>query len=154
MFTVYNLFKFLHIVAVIVWIGGVLTASILHARVARTGDRSAMTALGQQSAILGRTLIGPAAATALVAGFVMIVNGGIEFTTFWVLWGVIAIILSMFLGSGPIRRTGEELAGRASNPESEGASVAVLGNRLRTLNVVNLVILFSAVWAMVFQPTL
>jgi uncharacterized membrane protein len=80
-FTVYNLFKFLHIVAVIIWIGGAVMVGILNARVGRTGDRSAMATLGQQSAVLGRTLIGPAAAIAFVAGFVMIVDGGIEFTT-------------------------------------------------------------------------
>ena len=154
MFTVYNLFKFLHIVAVILWIGGVVTVGILNACIARTGERSAMAALGQQSAVFGRTLMGPAAGTALVAGIVMIVDGGIEFTTLWVLWGLIAIVLSMFLGSGPIRRAGEELAHRASNPESNGAGVAALRNRLRSLNVVNLVILFSAVWAMVFKLTL
>ena len=154
MFTVYNLFKFLHIVAVIIWIGGVVMVGMLNARVGRTGDRSAMAILGQQSAVLGRTLIGPAAGSAFVAGMVMIVDGGIEFTTLWVLWGLIAIILSMFLGAGPIRRTGEELAVGASNPKPEQARVAALGNRLRTLNAVNLIILFSAVWAMVFKPTL
>jgi uncharacterized membrane protein len=153
-FTVYSLFKFLHIVAVILWVGGVFTVGILNARIARTGERSAMAALGQQSAAFGRTLIGPAAGTALVSGLVMIVDGGIEFTTLWVLWGLIALVLSMFLGSGPIRRAGEELAHRSSNPESDGARVAALRNRLRSLNAVNLVIIFSAVWAMVFKPTL
>jgi uncharacterized membrane protein len=153
-FTVYNLFKFLHIVAVIIWIGGVVMVGMLNARVGRTGDRSAMAILGQQSAVLGRTLIGPAAGSAFVAGMVMIVDDGIEFTTLWVLWGMIAIILSMFLGAGPIRRTGDELAIGASNPKPEQARVAALGNRLRTLNAVNLIILFSAVWAMVFKPTL
>ena len=154
MFTVYNLFKFLHIVAVIVWIGGVVMIGILNARVGRTGDRSAMAALGQQSAVLGRTLLGPAAAIAFIAGFVMIVDGDIGFTKLWVAWGMIAIFLSMFLGAVPIRRTGEELAIGASNPKPEQARVAALGNRLRTLNAVNLIILFSAVWAMVFKPTL
>ncbi len=43
---------------------------------------------------------------------------------------------------------GKELAGGASNPGSEPGRVAALGNRLRTLNAINLIILFSAVWAM------
>jgi uncharacterized membrane protein len=153
-FTVYNLFKFLHLVAVIVWIGGALTLGILNVRVRRTRDRSAMAALGQQSAVLGRTLIGPAAASAFVTGLVMIADAGVAFTTLWVLWGTIAIALSMILGAGPIRRTGEELANGASNPGSEPGRVAALGNQLRTLNAINLIILFSAVWAMVFKPTL
>jgi hypothetical protein len=78
----------------------------------------------------------------------------IGFTELWVVWGMVAVILSMLLGAGPIRRTGEELAIGASNPKPEQARVAALRNRLRTLNAVNLIILFSAVWAMVFKPTL
>ena len=154
MFTVYNLFQFLHIVAVIVWIGGGVTVGIINARIARTGDRSAMAALGQQSAVFGRMILGPAAGIALVTGIVMIVDGGIEFTTLWILWGLVAVFLSMFLGSGPIRRAGEELGRRASSSESDGARVAALRNRLRSLNAANLIILFSAVAAMVFKPTL
>ena len=83
MFTVFNLFKFLHVVAVIIWIGGAVTLSILNVRVRRTGDRSALASLGQQSAVLGRTLIGPAVASALVTGLVMIADAGIAFTTLW-----------------------------------------------------------------------
>jgi uncharacterized membrane protein len=153
-FTVYNLFKFIHIVAVIVWIGGIVTAGILNARVARTRDRAAMAALGQQSAVLGRMVLGPSGAITFIAGFVAVLDAGIEFTTLWVVWGMAAVFVSMFLGAGPIRRTGEELAIGASNPKPEQARVAALRNRLRTLNVVQLVILFSAVWAMVFKPTL
>jgi uncharacterized membrane protein len=153
-FTVFDLFKFLHIASAIVWIGGAVTLTILNVRVRRTGDRAAMAALGQQSAVLGRILLGPAAASTFVTGLVMIAEAGIAFTTLWVLWGTIAIALSMYLGAGPIRRTGEELAIGASNPKPEHARVAALGNRLRTLNAVNLIVLFSAVWAMVFKPTL
>ena len=154
MLTVFNLFKFLHVAAVIVWIGGAVTLSVLNVRVRRTGDRAAMTALGQQSAVLGRSLLGPAAASALVTGLVMIADAGIAFTALWVLWGTIAIAFSMYLGAGPIRRTGEELASGASNPGSEPGRVAALGNQLRTLNAINLIVLFSAVWAMVFKPTI
>ena len=154
MFTLYNLFKFIHIVAVIVWIGGIVTAGILNARVARTRDRAAMAALGQQSAVLGRMVLGPSGAITFIAGFVAVLDAGIEFTTLWVVWGMAAVFVSMFLGAGPIRRAGEELAIGASNPKPEQARVAALRNRLRTLNVVQLVILFSAVWAMVFKPTL
>ena len=154
MFTIYNLFKFLHVVAVIVWIGGVVTVGILNARIGRTGNRSAMAALGQQSAVLARTLLGPSAAIAFVTGFVTVMDSEIGFTSLWVVWGMLAVFISMFLGAGPIRRTGEELATGASNPKPEHARISALGNRLRTLNAINLIVLFSAVWAMVFKPTL
>ena len=41
--TVYNLFKFLHIVGAIIWIGGVITASIYNARIARESKGASKT---------------------------------------------------------------------------------------------------------------
>ena len=45
MSAVYTLFKFLHIVGVIGWIGGLVTFSMLSARVARERDQAALAAI-------------------------------------------------------------------------------------------------------------
>ncbi len=47
--TVYNLFKFLHIVSTIVWVGGVITVGILDALVAREKNQAVLAAMARQS---------------------------------------------------------------------------------------------------------
>src|SRR5262245_29916143 len=150
---VYNLFKFLHIIGAIVWIGGVITAGILSALVAREKDRTVLAALARQNRFHGQVVLGPAAGLTLLAGIVMIAVSGLG-VPFWVIWGFAAIILSVALGATLIRRAGEELSEMVAKAESGDARVTALKQRLVTLNVINVLVLLSAVWVMVFKPTL
>jgi Predicted integral membrane protein (DUF2269) len=108
----------------------------------------------RQSEFLGRSVIGPAAALVLIAGVVMVIDGGIGFGTLWIAWGIGAVIVSMGLGGTAIRRSGQEL-GRllASEGRDEGA-VHSAQRRHRTLSVINMFVLLSTVWMMGVKPTL
>ncbi len=55
--TVYNLFKFLHIVSTIVWVGGVITVGILDALVAREKNQAVLAAMARQSRYHGMVVI-------------------------------------------------------------------------------------------------
>jgi uncharacterized membrane protein len=150
----YSVFKFLHVVAVIVWLGGLFTTSIVTARVAREGNQSALASLMRQSGFIGRSVLGPAAALALIAGVVMVIDGGIGFDTLWIAWGVGALIVSLGLGASVMRRSGEQLGRLLASENRDEEAVMSLQRRLQTLSVVIMLILLSAVWMMVTKPTL
>jgi uncharacterized membrane protein len=150
----YSVFKFLHVVAVIVWLGGLFTTSIVTARVAREGNQSALASLMRQSGFIGRSVLGPAAGLSLIAGVVMVIDGGIGFATLWIAWGVGALIVSMGLGASVIRRSGEQLGRLLASENRDEEAVMSLQRRLQTLSVVIMLILLSAVWMMVTKPTL
>ena len=154
MINLYSVFKFLHVVAVIVWLGGLFTTTIVTARMAREGNESAMASLMRQSGFIGRSVLGPAAAVALIAGVVMVIDGGIGFGTLWIVWGVGALIVSMGLGATVIRRSGEQLGRLLASERRDEEAVMSLQRRLQTLSVVNMLVLLSAVWTMVTKPTL
>lgn len=151
---VYATFKFLHIAAVIVWIGGLVGVGILNARVAREHDASALASLHHASAFFGRSVGGPAAGVTLVAGIVMMASGGIRFATLWIVWGLAGILVSGILGGTLMRRASEELGEAVQAPQADQTRTATLQGRLRVLNLLNLLLLFSVVAAMVFKPTL
>jgi uncharacterized membrane protein len=150
---VYNVFKFLHIIGAIVWIGGVITAAIINAMVARAEDRAVLAALARQSRLHGAIVLGPAAGLTLIAGIVMIAVSGLG-VPLWVIWGFAAIVISMALGATVIRRAGEELSQLAATAAPGDQRVTTLQQRLLTLNIVNVLVLLTAVWAMVFKPAL
>jgi uncharacterized membrane protein len=150
---VYDLFKFLHIVGAIVWVGGVITAGIITALVAREKDRTVLAALARQSRFYGMVVLGPAAGLTLIAGIVMIAVSGLG-VPFWVIWGFGAIIVSMALGATLIRRAGDEISEMAARAEPGDPRLSALQQRLATLNIINVLVLLSAVWVMVFKPTL
>jgi uncharacterized membrane protein len=151
--TVYTLFKFLHIVGAIVWIGGVISVNIISVRIAREKDGAALAAMSRQSRFYGMAIIGPAAGLTLLAGIVMIAVSGLSIPL-WVAWGLAAILVSMGLGATLIRRAGEELSQLAVTAMPGDSRLSALQQRLSTLNIVNVLVLLSAVWAMVFKPTL
>jgi uncharacterized membrane protein len=83
----YNLFKFLHVAGVIVWLGSVTTLTLLNARLARdsaNGDGAA--ALARVTGAFGRTVVGPAAGLTLIAGIVTAIVGGLEMGALWITW--------------------------------------------------------------------
>jgi uncharacterized membrane protein len=150
---VYTLFKFLHIVGAIVWIGGVVAVNFVNARVAREKDGTVLAAMSRQSRFYGMAVVGPAAGLTLIAGIVMIAVSGLG-VPLWVIWGFAAIIVSMALGATLIRRDGEELSEIAATAAPDDPRVRAVQQRLTTLNIINVLVLLSSVGAMVFKPTL
>jgi uncharacterized membrane protein len=154
MFEIYNWFKFLHVAAVIIWIGGVSVFSVINARVARGQDMAVLASLLQQSVFYGRAIIGPAAGITLLAGIAAAGRAGISFGSLWITWGFLGIFVSMFLGLLPIRRATEELGRLAAADKPDESRLAGARRRLTLLNTINLLLLLSVVGAMVLKPTL
>jgi uncharacterized membrane protein len=154
MFSTYALFKFLHIVGAILWIGGISTLTVVYARLARSQDRSAVAALAQLARFAGQALVGPAAAVTLLAGIATAATAGFDFGLLWITWGFAGILASIALGASLIRRTTAEMGQLATAAAPIEGRLSTLQGRLTLLNLLNLAILLSTVWAMVFKPTL
>jgi putative copper export protein len=149
-----NLFKFLHVLAFIIWVGGVLTVNVLQVLTGRGHDRAAQASLLRLSDLYGRAVIAPAAALTLLTGLVRVEQIDVGYGTFWVAWGIAAVIGSLALGATLIRATNAELRRVAADAPADDPRWPRLQRRVATLYGVNLLLLLSAVWAMEFKPTL
>lgn len=149
----YSLFKFLHLAAVIVWIGGMIALSVLNARLAREEDGVGLRVLSRQSAFFGRAVMGPAAMTTLVAGFALVGLTGGGFPL-WVVWGLAGVFGSIALGAVFARRAAQEMAELSATVRPGDARLEAVRRRLALLTMINIALLLSTVWAMVFKPTL
>ena len=150
--TTYLLFKFLHVAAVIVWLGGLISVGLINARAARSADRGLLAHLVRLSFWHGTRVIAPAAILTLVAGMVMLMLSPYGFGNAWVIWGLAALILSVAIGAGVQQRAGTELQKRLDAGTRGDERIGALQRRLARLNLVNVLILASAVWAMVVKP--
>jgi uncharacterized membrane protein len=154
MYTMDNLFKFLHILAVIVWVGGVLTVNVLQVLTGRGHDRAAQGSLLRLSDLYGRAVIAPAAALTLLTGLVRVEQINVGYRTLWVAWGIAVIVLSLAIGATLIRATNAELRRLATDAPADNPRWPTLQRRAATLYGINLLLLLSAVWAMEFKPSL
>jgi uncharacterized membrane protein len=154
LFEFYALFKFVHVVAVIIWIGGVCALSVINARLTREQDRAVLMALLRQSGFYGAAIIAPAAVMTLIAGMATAGSAGLRFDSLWLTWGLLAILGSLLLGALPIRMTTAQLGKLTPIAESDDPRLIAARQRLTLLNAINVLLLLSTVWAMVFKPTL
>ena len=153
MLTMENLFGFLHVLAVIVWVGGVLTVNLLQVLLGRGRDRAAQGSLLRLSDLYGRAVIAPAAAVTLITGLVRVAQIDVGLGTLWVAWGIVGVALSLALGATLIRATNAALRRLAADASPDDPRWPELQRRMATLYGVNLLLLVSVVWAMEFKPS-
>jgi uncharacterized membrane protein len=151
--TAYNLLKFVHVTAALVWIGGLIILTALNSRLAREPDPGRAALMADQSRFIGTRVLGPSAGFTLIAGIALaaVFRLGLPL---WICWGLAAMALSMALGATLLRSTATEMGRYAATGGRGDTRMASLQRRFARLNVVNVILLFSAVWAMVFKPTL
>jgi hypothetical protein len=153
MFSAQTIFFFLHILGVITWLGGWVALWILQVRFRKERDANVQLALLRQSTFYGRAVVSAAAAVTFIAGLVLANREDVSLGTAWVLWGVVGLIASMGLGGTLLRTTSERLEGLLTNgTTANDPGLLAAQRRLDLLNLVNLLILLSVVFAMVFKP--
>jgi uncharacterized membrane protein len=152
--TTYNVLKFLHVAAVIVAVGGVVALSVINARLGREGDRAVLASVARQSVFYGKVVITPAAIVILIAGIVMVLHAGMSFGAFWITWGFIGLFGFALIGGVFVNRAGAELSALMSTGKPDDPRVMILQRRLAALSVLELLLLLSVVWVMVFKSTL
>jgi uncharacterized membrane protein len=148
----YTVAKYLHVVAAMAWVGGVLLAAVLTARSGSPDDEVAAAAITRVNRTSSR-VIGPAAVLTLLAGIVTTMIGGIAMSTLWVVWGYAGVAVTMVLGGGVLGRTTARLERIAVVDGRDTPEAVGLQQRINRIGLVNLAVLLSTVWAMVAKPS-
>jgi len=152
MFTSETIFFFLHIIGVITWLGGWTALWVLQVRFRKEQDSKVQLALLRQSEFYGRAVVGAAAGVTFIAGLVLANRESVDFSTVWVAWGVVGLIASMALGGTVMRTATAKLGGLIANAPAGDPERLAAQRRVDLLNTINLLILLSVVFAMVFKP--
>lgn len=141
---------FLHIISVIVWVGGLLTLLVVSLRLSRERSAAVHEFFGGISGFIGGAVFGPASVLTLLTGIALIWLYG-WVTPLWVIWGFCAFLISSVIGAVCIGRTARALKALMASGNAEATTVGVLHRRLKVWNVLNILVLLSAVWVMTFK---
>ncbi len=148
----YEFLKFLHVAAVIAWVGAPVAFAVLQARLRKAEDRAALMGMGRQMETMGKIYFSPLAAATLVTGILMVATtDGLSFGDPWILLGFAGMAATLGIGLGVITPMGKKLAEASQAVPPDGAAIAILSKRMAMLSIVNIVILFFVVWAMVVK---
>lgn len=148
----YTFSKFVHVVAVIAWLGAGLTFSIMNARVARTRDAANLGFMAEQGEWFGSRFFSTSAVITLLSGIVMVVaSDALSFGDLWITAGFAGIVISIILGSVLIGRATTQL-GDTVAAEGFGPGTEAIQRRLAMLGTIDLVVLFTVVALMIYKP--
>ena len=149
----YGVLKFLHVLSVIAWIGGVVALTILTRRIARERNREILVAWLRQATSYGQMVAGPASGVVLLTGATMVWIAKLGFGTLWVVWGFAGIVLHILLGAVLVRKRTLELTQLASGAGND-AALSDASRKLWLAQLIYVTLMASVVAAMVLKPTL
>jgi uncharacterized membrane protein len=150
----YGSVKFVHVLSVIAWLGGMTALSIVTWRLRRERDRQILAALLRQATSFGRMIVGPASGIVLLTGPALVGMAHIGFRAFWVQVGFAGILLHFIIGATLLRTRTDELARLASASAGEEDALLAAARRLWSTQIIYLAILALVVAVMVLKPTL
>ena len=149
--TWYELWLFLHISAVSVWVGGAVVAQVFGVLAKRSGDPAQSAALGRNMAVVGPWVFMPSSLVVLVSGLLLVNEGNWDWDETFIVLGLIGWALVSFTAFGYVTRAmgriGARIAAEGPSPEL-GAAV----NRLVMTSRVLVLVLFAVIFVMVVKP--
>jgi uncharacterized membrane protein len=147
----YQLFMFLHIACVIVWLGCGIALLILGSSAMGRKDKAAVVTVASRDIAIFSRVFGPAALGALLCGLAMTWIAW-DFHELWILIGLAGFLVSAVLGATLFRQGSDKLSSaiRKYGPESTLASAEA--QRLLIWGRFDSVLLAVVVADMVFKP--
>ncbi|HJR44004.1 MAG TPA: DUF2269 family protein [Actinomycetota bacterium] len=144
--------KTIHVVAAVVWIGGVILSQVNGALAAKSGEQARMLGFIRFQAWLGKAYFAPASIVLLIAGVVMVIDSGWEFSDLWIVIGIALYALSVIIGALLLTPKSEQLTAGIEQKGMGDAGVQSLAGQLALLSRVDLLILVLVVINMVVKP--
>ena len=145
----YEILKFLHVAASILWLGGAFAVVFLGILADRARDTARLSAVIQQVTVIAPRIFVPGTVVVLVLGLLLIWVGNLAWEA-WTLLGLLGILVTGSLGAFVL----SPLAERAKETFAEGREAEALGHCRRCLSIArfDLVMLFAIVYLMVAKP--
>jgi uncharacterized membrane protein len=148
----YNLLKFVHLVSITVWLGGLYSLNVVNMRFARTRQPEVVEALLSQGNFIALVIFTPASLLTLLSGTILVTTLGLSFKTLWVAWGLGGVLVTFLIGIGLIRPTAVQLAREGAMSAPDEQRMNALRRRMRWYGALNLIVLLSIVWVSVAKP--
>jgi uncharacterized membrane protein len=150
----YGFLKFLHVLSVVVWVGGVAGLSLVAWRMRGERNREVLAGLIRYASSFGQSVAGPASFIVLLTGPMMVGMAHIGFGTFWVLWGFAGLTAHFWIGATALRTRTRTLLQLASTSSGDDDALLVAARRLWSAQLIYITIMAAVVAAMVLKPTL
>jgi uncharacterized membrane protein len=126
----YNIYKALHVVAVVIWVGGDVTLTTVGIVFERRGDGETLASLGKIGAWVGTRIYTPALFAVLAFGIALVEKGNLGWNTFWIDFALVGWAIAASVG---VLFVGPELGRIDRAAQQHGPDSAEVGRRVKRL---------------------
>jgi len=147
--TRYEFLLFVHVACAAVWIGGSFTFQVYGTYLLRVGDPRQMAEFAGNAGKIGERLFTPASLLVVLAGVGLMLDGNWPWGRLWVIWALITFTGTFLMGLLVIAPTAKKLPVVGPTTPEGQELIRKIFTHLR----VDLVFLFSIIFAMVVKPT-
>jgi hypothetical protein len=148
----YQLFMFLHIACVIVWLGCGVALFVLGSAAILRKDRTAIVSVAHRDVATFGRVFGPAALGALLCGLAMTWIAW-DFHELWILIGLAGFAVSAVYSATALRQSGDRLSSAVRKYGAESTLAFAEAQRLLILGRFDAILLTVIVADMVFKPS-
>lgn len=148
----YELFKTIHVLAAIAWVGGVIVSQVLASLAVQSGDPQKLIGFVKDQAWLGKRYFAPASVLVILGGIAMVIESGWNFSDLWIVIGISIYVVSVIIGMFFLTPGSEKMLVLANERGTEDQATQDAARRLTMLSQVDLVLLVLVVAVMVIKP--
>jgi uncharacterized membrane protein len=109
----YNVYKMLHVLAAVLWVGGGAMIAVIALLTERENDAMGLASLGQKAEYLSTRLFIPSSLAVLVFGIAMMIKGDLDWGQTWVIIGLVGFATTFAIGIGFLMPQTKKLAALA-----------------------------------------
>jgi uncharacterized membrane protein len=147
--TTYQWYLAIHILAVVVWVGGGLTLHLFALRARAANDPQRMAAFSADAEFMGTRIFTPASLLAGVFGFLLIHEGNWDYK-FWIVFPIVVWVGSFAVGGGYLGPQAKKLG--AAIERGDHAEATAIRGRIFLASRVLIVLLLLVVLDMTLRP--
>jgi uncharacterized membrane protein len=152
--TWYEFLLFVHISAVVIWVGAGFLLVVLAIRADRTDDEAQIKRILDDNTWLATHLFIPASLTVLLGGILLTIDGPWDFSQLWIVIGLCGYAATFLTGVTILRPRGDRIAAMVENDGGRLSPVALAETRrLLALARIDYVVLFLVIADMAIKPT-
>jgi len=148
----YLVFKSIHVLAAIVWLGGGSLITVLAWRAQRAKDNAQLLQIAKQAEWASTRIFVPASLIVVAMGFVLMHKGGFGYSHFWPLFGLIAWGVSFLVGAAFLGPESGRLARLVEMNGPDDPAVVARINRILAVARTDIVLVLLIAADMVAKP--
>ena len=152
--TLYELLKLIHVLGAITWVGTSIEQQLVGARAMSSNERGRLAHFVDEADWVGVRIMTPAAILVVIAGILMVIDSGWNFSDTWILIGIGLFILTSLNGMVFLTPQTKKLKSLIVERSENDTGVQALVKRVTLASRIDLLILIAIVADMVIKPGL